>query len=134
VDWARAYLPEWKQADVAVQAGPLLIEPGGKPGIRTNTQKYLMRTAIGLDPAGNVIILATLRQDAESKQLSGLDLYELMELCMKPQNRGGLGLKTALNFDGGVSTAMSISHPQLHLEVRSELPVRNGLAVMRPSP
>jgi hypothetical protein len=134
VDWARAYRPEWGRADAAVQAGPLLVEPGGRPGILSNTQKYLMRTAVGLDARGDVVLLVTLRRDKDDNALFGLDLYELMELCLTPEDQGGLGLKSALNLDGGVSTAMSIAHPGLKLEIRSVQPVRNGLALMRGAP
>jgi hypothetical protein len=129
VEWSRSFRPEWERAEAAVQAGPLLIEPDGKPGILSNSQKYEARTALGLDARGDVILVASLRQDDQDNKLSGLDLFELMELGLKPQDQGGLGLKTALNFDGGISTAMSIFHPQLQLEVRSVSPVRNGLAV-----
>jgi len=55
-----------------VQAGPLIIEPGAKPGIYQDTKKYRSRTALGIAPQGQVIVICTFRQGTGEEDLSGL--------------------------------------------------------------
>jgi uncharacterized protein YigE (DUF2233 family) len=129
IDWARERRESWDGADAAVQAGPLILEPGGAPGIRANTQKYHPRTAVGLDREGRVIMLCTLRRDELDVGLAGLDLYELMEVLQADPGRGGLGLASALNLDGGVSTSLALNLPGERLNVLAVHPVPVGLAV-----
>jgi len=71
------------------------------------------------------------RKDGAGEELSGLSLYELMHVLMAHPADGGLGVVAALNLDGGTSSAMSISHPDLYLDIRSTHPVRNAVAVAR---
>jgi len=129
VEWARDFNNSWKGAELALQAGPLIVEPGGKPGIYNDSEKHRHRTALGLDADGGVVVVCTVRRGAAGEDLSGLDLYELMEVMMLAPKQGGLGLTAAMNLDGGVSSAMSIVHPKLRLEIRSAMPVANALAV-----
>jgi uncharacterized protein YigE (DUF2233 family) len=130
LEWARDYRAAWERSDLAIQAGPFVVEPGGRPGIVSNTRKYRARTAVGLDSRRRVTLVCTLRED-EGEELRGLDLYELMEIMAAPESRGGLGQKAAVNLDGGTSTAMLIDLPQLNLHVASLHPIRNGIAVFR---
>jgi uncharacterized protein YigE (DUF2233 family) len=129
VVWARDFDAAWTEAELALQAGPLIIEPGGKPGIYANTQKFEARTALGLDEQGRVVALCSFRQDENGAELSGLDLYELMQIMLLSSDQGGLGLKSALNLDGGVSASLALNHPRLRLHIRSLQPVPNALVV-----
>ncbi|HUT53202.1 MAG TPA: phosphodiester glycosidase family protein [bacterium] len=131
IEWAKEYRDAWEQKELAIQAGPLIVEPKGEPGIYQDRQKYRSRTAIGLDPKGHVILLCTFRQGQEELDLSGLDLYELMEIARLPARHGGLGLDTVLNLDGGTSSALYLKLPQLQLEIKSTHPVRNAVAVIK---
>lgn len=82
----------------AIQCGPLLVEPGGKPGIYSNDYKRVGRTAIGVAD-GKVILVVV-----EESEGSGMSLYELSEVLRKPENKGGFGCRVALNLDGGLSS------------------------------
>lgn len=129
VEWAKELKKEWQEDDLAVQAGPIIVEPGKKPGIYRHAQQFRARTAIGIDDQERVIMVCTLRKTEAEEDLSGLDLYELMQIMMLSEPEGGLGLKAALNLDGGTSTAMIIALPKLQLAIASNQPVSNGIAV-----
>jgi hypothetical protein len=134
VEWALERSAEWDRDDVVLQAGPLLIEPGVRRGIYSDTRKHRERTAVGIDPKGRVILLCTRRTTNVEDGLTGLDLYELMLVMIAKPKEGGLGLVSALNFDGGVSSAMSVNHPGLTLEIDSAHVVRNALAIEKAPP
>ena len=127
IDRAGEFIDAWKDAELAVQAGPLVVEPGGKPGIYRNVEKHRARTAVGMDNKGGVVMVCTFR----GGEGSGLDLFELMQIMLHPRKKGGLGLKVALNLDGGTSSAMYLDHPELELDIRSTHPVRNAIALER---
>jgi phosphodiester glycosidase len=129
IEWSSKLNPDWQKSDVAVQSGPLIIEPGGKPGIYKNTNKRRTRTAAGIDARGNVILICLERGNQIESDISGLDLYELMEIMLVPEEEGGLALKEAINFDGGTSSAMIVRHPGYSFEIKSTHEVRNGLAI-----
>ncbi len=131
VEWAKEYRAGWEHSELAVQAGPLVVEPKGGPGIYQDTQKYRARTAVGMDRQGRVVLICTFRQGQDEQDLSGLDLYELMEIARLPQKQGGLGLDAALNLDGGTSSAMYVAHPGLTLDIKSANPVVNAIAVFK---
>ena len=131
IEWARTFNPEWEQDDLAVQSWPLLVEPGGEPGIYSNQHKRRARSAAGVDGEGRVILLCTRLVDGGDAETGGLDLYELMELLMLSPEQGGLGVPAALNLDGGTSASLWIAHPRLKLELRSKNLIRNAIAVFR---
>jgi exopolysaccharide biosynthesis protein len=131
IEWAKEQAAVWDGAEAAVQAGPLIIEPDGKPGIFADTQKYRARTALGLDRQRRVVVLCTRRKDEQGTELSGLDLFELMQIMQLDPKIGGLGLKVALNLDGGTSTALALRHPKQKLDIHSVHPVPTGLAVFK---
>ena len=56
IDWARAHADDpdlWS----AIQAGPMVVDPGGVNGINTNDYNRLSRLAVGLAD-GHVIFVA----------------------------------------------------------------------------
>ena len=114
-----------------MQSNPLIIEPNRVPGIYKNAKRYRARTAVGIDPAGNLILLCTFRNGEAGEPLSGIDLFELMQIMLVPPDKGGLGVAVALNLDGGTSSAMSVNHPKLSFEIESPHPVANALAIYR---
>ncbi len=128
--WAREYDKKWEKAGLALQSGPLLVEPDDKEGIYANTKKYRHRSALGIDGRGRVLMLCTLKEH-QGEDLGGLDLYELMKIMMASPQEGGLGARRALNLDGGASSGLYVRLPGLTLHVPSTNEVRNGIAVKK---
>lgn len=82
--------------DAALQAGPLVVDPGGRNGINTDGPRAA-RTALCLTPARAVVVVVD----------GAVSLYELGALLARPQPAGGFGCERALNLDGGTSTQAS---------------------------
>jgi len=125
--WSRHFNKDWEKATVALQAGPLLVEPDQKEGIYENRNKHRHRSALGIDGQGRVLMLCTLKED-KGESFSGLDLYELMKIMMASPEDGGLGAKRALNLDGGTSSSFYVNYAELTLHVPAANEVRNGIA------
>jgi len=88
----QASAPECRHA---VQAGPFIVGPGGKFGIRTRDEKRRRRVAACLDDAGGVHLVVT----------DELSLWELAELLLD-EKLMGMKVERALNLDGGPSAAL----------------------------
>jgi hypothetical protein len=131
IEWAKEYKPVWERDDLLVQARPLIIEPNKRPGIYRDTGRYRARTAVGISKDRMVVLVCVLKTDSSGGQLSGLDLFELMLIMLHPERKGGLGLVTALNLDGGTSTALYVNHPYLKLDINAAHQVANAIAVFR---
>lgn len=107
VMWSRDYKPDMK-FDAAIQTGPLVVDPGGKNGIRQNSFDRQNRSAVCLDASGKPIIV----------QVSGgLSLYEFGEFLAAAEPDGGLGCERAINLDGGPSSQVSVQTDGASLEV-----------------
>jgi hypothetical protein len=84
----------------AVQVGPLVVDPGGKNGIRRNDHERQNRSAICKDQHGRITIVVV---------TGGLSLFELGEVLSARESDGGFACERALNLDGGPSTQVSFS-------------------------
>ncbi len=129
--WAKTYDEDWTRAELAVQSSPIIVEPESRPGIYRNAAKFRARTAVGVDGDGRVVLVCTGRDNGDGTASSGLDLYELMEVMLLKEARGGLELVTALNLDGGASSAMTLRVAGHEIDVRSTQPVANGIGVWK---
>ncbi len=101
----------FENADIAIQAGPRLIEPDGTRGIHSDDRHHANRTFIGADARGWLVLGVVYRGDGGVG--GGPSLFELQRLLLKlgpPVTR----ITFALNLDGGPSTG-------LHLRVQPEL-------------
>ncbi len=84
----------WAGAEQALQAGPLLVDPGGRIGINRKNGPRARRSAICVTDSGEVIVVVV---------SGGITLYELAGvLAAAPP--GGYGCERAINLDGGPST------------------------------
>lgn len=83
-----------KGAEFAIQCGPRLVQDGRPMDLKEGLHR---RTAIGSDARGHVYLLVT---------LGAIDLNVLASALAKRPNEGGMGLRHALNLDGGPSTQM----------------------------
>lgn len=81
----------------AIQGNPLLVDRGGKLGIKSTTgDKRVARTAVCTLPSKEMLILVT------DRAKSGIYLMELGRVGVK------LGCDIAINLDGGPATALSV--------------------------
>ena len=97
IAWA-AEFHEPHLCELALQCGPLLIEPDGNRGIYSNDFLRLNRAAIGI--GGEEIVLAVVA----GRNGRGLSLYEFAAFLHAPVSEGGCG--AAMNLDGGLSAQM----------------------------
>ncbi len=83
-------------------SGPLLISNYQLEKLDTTAFTRLRhpRTAIGIKPNGNIILLTV---DGRSENSAGMSLHELASLML------WLGCKSAINLDGGGSTTLWVS-------------------------
>lgn len=86
-----------KSIDFAVQSGPRLVINGSIPSLK---QSISYRTALGITPKGDVILVVT-------KTLP-MSIQELAETMQKPTEEGGLDCINAINLDGGSSTQLYV--------------------------
>jgi uncharacterized protein YigE (DUF2233 family) len=116
------YLASPPRCREALQAGPLVVDPGGKPGIRSRDEKRFRRTVVCLDAEGGVRLLVT----------GELTLWELMEVLLD-EKLVGFKVERALNLDGGPSTALWADCEGSEVSIEPQGPVRNIIGVrMRP--
>ncbi len=98
--------PEADKAETVIGGGPLLLE-NGKINVRTLEENIAAdiaigrapRTAVGLKKDGTLILFVV---DGRSKLSSGMTLEEIAMYMLR------LGVKDAVNFDGGGSSEMII--------------------------
>ncbi len=87
----------------AFQAGPLLVKDGRPvPGL-TRYREFLRatrRTVVGLDTEDRLVVLVS---EGDTR---GISWCELQEFLILPESRGGLGVRVAMNLDGGSSSQL----------------------------
>ena len=87
----------------AFQAGPLLVKDYKPVQGLSRYREYLRatrRTVVGLDAKGRLVVLVS---EAETRGISWCELQEYLAL---PEARGGLGVRDAMNLDGGSSSQL----------------------------
>lgn len=98
-------------ADVAIQAGPRLLEPDGARGIRSDDGQHANRSFIGADERGWLVLGVVHRGD--SGLGGGPSLFELQRVLLQLKPHAP-AVVFALNLDGGPSTG-------LHLRAKTTL-------------
>lgn len=108
-----SYVPD-ESINSAIQAGPFIIDPGGKTGIRSDDLKKAKRTAIGQTLAGEIVFIIT----------TPCTLFELSEiLTQQPDKLGVEGFDRVLNVDGGPSTGLYLKdHDEHHVIPETAVP------------
>lgn len=97
-----------ENTETAFGGGTLLLKDGEKTPITHNVSGNHPRTAIGTNDDGSVVYFLTV--DGRQTSSRGVSLSELADICLE------MGMKNAMNLDGGGSTAMvakSLSNPSL---------------------
>lgn len=115
---------------MGIQAGPRLIENGGRPGIRSDDGKRGHRTFIGADQRGRLVMGVVLGPGSVN---SGPTLFELQGVLtaagLGRSAHAELGLAFALNLDGGSSSGMVVRHPDHGRELPEAAAVYSVLAL-----
>lgn len=107
-----------RQIDFAVQAGPRLLVNRQIPKLKEGLAE---RTALGITDDGKVMVVVT-----EHASISTEDLAKLFK---KPESKGGLGCRHALNLDGGSSSQLFAKMNKFYLNVPNFSPVTDIIAV-----
>lgn len=87
----------------AFQAGPLLVMDGKPVQGLSRYREYLRasrRTVVGIDAEERLVVLVS---EAETR---GISWCELQEYLVLPESKGGLGVRDAMNLDGGSSSQL----------------------------
>lgn len=105
-----------------VQSKPVLIEPGGRWAMNTNSNIRKKRSLFCLQRDGKIIISLVTG--------TGLSLYEAGWLLRSPKDGGYFDCDSAIAMDGGGSTQTWVTgHPEL--SYRGISPVHNFLIMQR---
>ena len=120
LDWSRSASAgqTWTHA---LQVGPMVVDPGGKNGIRSNDNKRVDRSAVCLAHGRLIFIVID----------GGMSLFELGGVLSTGDLKGGFGCERALNLDGGPSTQASFENGGQRAEIAGDWPVQNGIVVTR---
>ncbi len=86
---------DYGKLDQAVQVGPLLVDPGGRNGIRSTGGEHASRATVCLTSDDQVAVIVT---------TDGIYRYDIGLLLSRPAADGGLGCERAINLDGEPST------------------------------
>jgi len=104
----------------ALQAGPILVDPGGIKGIYKVDKRY-NRSALCLRGASFTAFVVE----------GGISLFQLADLLSLPEAKGGFGCDVAINLDGGPSTQAALRAGSAQAEIAGEWTVHNALIVSR---
>lgn len=108
----------YHHARFALQAGPFLIRPNGRITMKHRGPRE-RRTVLALTQKNNLLVLST----------TAVSLYDLAyAIKHNPSVFGAKRITTALNLDGGTSTAMTLLIPNHQPIIIPEFfPVKNAL-------
>jgi hypothetical protein len=107
--------------DHALQAGPILVDPGGVKGIYENVGGRFNRSAVCLRGTSFTVFVVE----------GGISLFQLADLLSLPQSAGGFGCDVAINLDGGPSTQAVLRAGSARREIAGGSTVHNALIVSR---
>lgn len=105
-----------------MQNGPILVDDLGKSGIYSNDQVYSLRTAVCINEENNPILIVTNKN-------ASMSLWELSQLLIKPEKKGGFNCKKAINLDGGSSTGMIINTKNKKVIIEEDDYIANAIGV-----
>jgi len=109
------------QAPDAVQAGPMVVDPGGKNGVYRNDFNRHDRTAVCTNNAAVVVVVVK----------GGLSLFELGALLSAAEKDGGFACDKAINLDGGPSTQASLAAGEQSIEIEGTWRSQNAVLFER---
>jgi exopolysaccharide biosynthesis protein len=103
------YLPS-EELTAALQSFPMLVEPGGKLGVKENDGERARRTVIAQDSESRILLIVA---PSATFTLSEISRY-LVD--------SDLNIDRAINLDGGASTGLLLTDPAEGIPAFVELP------------
>ena len=122
-----AYRKDFRElsgVEQAVQAGPILVDPGGIKGIYKNVGGRFNRSAICLRGESFTAFVVE----------GGISLFQLADLLSLPIAEGGFGCDVAINLDGGPSTQAILRAGSRQSGIDGGTTVQNALVVSTKPP
>ncbi len=121
ITWSKQWEAVGDGVKSAVQAGPMVVDPGATNGIYTNDFIRHDRTSVCLAKNGSVVVLIV---------KGGLSLFELGEILVASRKKGGMECERAINLDGGPSTQASFAPPSAEsVEIAGISPIQNAVLI-----
>jgi len=111
VDTEHEELPTVDLEVSILQSFPLLIKPGGQPGIQEDSNKLARRTVIAKNFNGEILIIIV--------DQTPISLHRLMDVLLNSD----LNIDIAMNLDGGPSSGILLAEPLEKIPAISPLPV-----------
>lgn len=105
-----------------MQNGPILVDSLGKSGIYSNDQVYSLRTAICINKENSPILIVTDKN-------ASMSLWELSQLLIRKENKGGFNCQKAINLDGGSSTGIIINTKNKKIIVEEDDYIANAIGI-----
>ncbi len=106
-----------------LQSRPLLVDPGGRFGMRKRDYNRMDRSAVCMSK-GKILFVVV-----KGNKGVGLSLYEFAKLLHSQSANGGFGCDIALNLDGGPSSQLSISIENYEKAIPGFWKVQNAILV-----
>ena len=116
---------KFEQSEDLLQSSLLVVDPGGRNGIRGRTPELADRAAICVQINGDIAFVIA----------KGLfQLAEFADLLAETKSRGGLGCERAMYLDGGPSAQASLALGSKNIELEGQWVVPNAVIVHRRTP
>lgn len=97
----------------ALECGPRLVVDGRPTSLKPQAS---YRTGIGITDEGSEVVLAVCNDIP-------LSLREFAGVFLRPESKGGLGCRNALNLDGGPSSQLYLRSGKVQLDLQGPWPV-----------
>ncbi|MCP1842148.1 uncharacterized protein YigE (DUF2233 family) [Bradyrhizobium sp. USDA 4524] len=116
---------KFEVSEDVLQSSLLVVDPGGRNGIRGRTPELADRAAVCVQPNGNISFVIA----------KGLfQLFDFADLLVDDKAHGGLGCERAMYLDGGPSAQASLALGSKSIDLEGQWVIPNAIIVHRRTP
>jgi uncharacterized protein YigE (DUF2233 family) len=116
---------KFEVSEDVLQSSLLVVDPGGRNGIRGRTPELADRAAICAQSNGDISFVIA----------KGLfELFDFAELLVGEKSHGGLGCERAMYLDGGPSAQASLALGSKNIDLEGQWVIPNAIVVHRRGP